>query len=43
VDDPLAITDADLAARIAAGDIDVPMAELYQWYKPGFTSVACRT
>ena len=32
-DDPLAITDADLVARIAAGDIDAPMAELCRRYE----------
>ncbi len=32
-DDPLAITDADLVARIAVGDIDAPMAELCRRYE----------
>ena len=32
-DDPLAITDADLVARIAAGDVDAPVAELYRRYE----------
>jgi RNA polymerase sigma-70 factor, ECF subfamily len=31
--DSLAITDADLMARIAAGDVDAPMAELYRRYE----------
>ena len=33
VNDPLAITDADLMARIAAGDVDAPMAELCRRYE----------
>ena len=32
-DDPQAITDADLVARIAVGDIDAPMAELCRRYE----------
>ena len=32
-DDPLAVTDADLVARIAAGDMDAPMAELCRRYE----------
>ena len=32
-DDPLAITDADLVARIAVGDVDAPMAELFRRYE----------
>jgi RNA polymerase sigma-70 factor, ECF subfamily len=32
VDDPLAQEEADLVARIAAGDVSDPMAELYQRY-----------
>jgi RNA polymerase sigma-70 factor (ECF subfamily) len=32
-DDPLAITDADLVARIATGDVDAPMAELCRRYE----------
>lgn len=31
-DDPLAYEDADLVARIAAGDVGAPMAELYRRY-----------
>ena len=31
--DPLAITDADLVARIATGDVDAPMAELCRRYE----------
>jgi RNA polymerase sigma-70 factor, ECF subfamily len=31
-DDPLAYEDADLVARIAAGDVSAPMAELYRRY-----------
>jgi RNA polymerase sigma-70 factor, ECF subfamily len=32
-DDPLAISDADLVARIAAGQVDAPMAELCRRYE----------
>jgi RNA polymerase sigma-70 factor (ECF subfamily) len=32
-DDPLVVADADLVARIAAGDIDAPMAELCRRYE----------
>ena len=32
-DDPLAVTDAGLVARIAAGDVDAPMAELFRRYE----------
>ena len=34
-DDPLAITDADLVARTAAGDVHAPMAELYRRHATG--------
>jgi RNA polymerase sigma-70 factor, ECF subfamily len=32
-DDPVAVTDADLVARIVAGDVDAAMAELYRRYE----------